>query len=148
MSRFNLELVVGIFVAIGVVCFGYLAIKLGDLNPIGQSSYTVDARFDSISGLNEGAAVEVAGVQVGEVESISLDHESMEAIVSLTIDADVKLQEDSIASIRSTGLIGDKFVNITPGGTDIELAPGDEIIETESSVSLEELISKYIFQPE
>lgn len=148
MKRINLEVIVGLFVMVGVVCFGYLAVKLGGVNPMGASSYHIDARFQSISGLNEGAIVEIAGVTVGKVAKITLDRDQFEAIVQLAIADDVKIQEDSIASIRSTGIIGDKYVSITPGGADEYLDTGGEIVETESSVSLEELISKYIFEKE
>lgn len=146
MKRLNLELIVGTFVVAGLLSFMYLSIRLGDVDPLGEDSYTVDARFSSIAGLKDGAVVEIAGVQVGKVNRIQLDKQEFEAVVSLTIDHDVKLQEDSIASIRSTGLLGDKIVNITPGGIEEFIEPGGEIVETESSVSIEELIGKYIFQ--
>ena len=92
--------------------------------------------------------MEVAGVIVGKVQDISLDAEEYESIVEISIPNDVKLQEDTIASVRSTGIIGGKFIKVSPGGSDELLQAGDEITETESSVSLEELISKYIFESE
>lgn len=148
MRRLNVEFAVGIFVIAGIASFAYLAIKLGDLSFGEQNHYSVSARFASISGLKEGAVVEIAGVRVGKVSHINLDNGDYEAVVQMAIDGDVKLQEDAIASIRTAGVIGDKFVNISPGGSDVFIEPGAEIVETESSISLEELVSKYIFQKE
>lgn len=146
MSRINTEVVVGLFLIVGVLCFTWIAVMLGDVDMLEDEQYTVKARFLSASGLREGAPVEIAGVIVGKVGPITFDRENYEALVELNIPGDVRLQEDSIASIRSTGIIGSKFVKITPGGADDYLSNGDELEETESSVSLEELISKYIFE--
>ena len=146
MSRLNIEVVVGLFVLVGLVSFGYLTIKLGDRSLIGPKTYTLDARFSSVAGLKDGAVVQVAGVNVGKVESIHLDKEGYEALVKLQIAQGVELQEDSIASVRSETLLGGKLVSISPGGAEEILGDGDEITETEPSVSLEELISKYIFE--
>ncbi len=119
---------------------------MGDLAVNDAESYPVQARFSSISGLKEGAFVEVAGVRVGRVTTIELDTKDYAAEVTMTIDKRVRLQEDAIASVRSTGIIGDKFVKITPGGSDVYLEPGESLLDTEPSISLEELISKYIFE--
>ena len=145
MRRINTELSVGFFIILGVVCLTFLAIKMGDLG-VNADSYPVQARFASTSGLKEGAFVEVAGVRVGRVTSIELDTERYAAEVTMAIDKRVRLQEDAIASVRSTGIIGDKFVKISPGGSDVYLEPGDSLLDTEPSISLEELISKYIFE--
>ncbi len=146
MKKINLEFIVGLFVIAGIVSFGWLSIKLGDIDFIKKDNYDLTARFTSISGLKEGAVVEIAGVRIGKVSKIKLDYEDYEAVVHLAINGKVLIQEDSVASIRSAGLIGDKFVNITPGGSDETITPGDEIVETESTISLEELVSKYIFE--
>ena len=146
MKRFNMEIAVGLFMVVGFLCFTFLSIKLGDVHPFGENNYTVIARFNSISGLKEGASIEMAGVRIGKVKGIRLDLEEYEAVVQLAIDRDVKLQEDSIASIRTAGIIGDRYVNITPGGLEDIITPGGEITDTESAISLEELISKYIFE--
>jgi len=140
------EIGVGLFILIGLACLTYLAVKLGDLAVLGNDSYRLAARFTSSSGLKPGAYVEVAGVRVGKVERIELDPESYEAVVELALEPTLRLQEDAIASIRTEGIIGDKFVKITPGGAEALLPNGGEIIETEASISLEELISKYIFE--
>jgi len=145
MKNMNLEMIVGLFLLAGFACFSYLAIKMGDLRLFRNETYAVTARFTSISGLKEGSIVELAGVNVGKVSKIELDPDEYQAVVELDIDKSVQLQDDSIASIRTAGIIGDKFIKLTPGGSDIILGAGDEIEETESSISLEELVSKYIF---
>lgn len=146
MQKSMLELTVGIFMIVGLVCFSYLAISVGGVDWFNDKSYTVKARFISIAGLKQGAVVEIAGVKVGKVEKIMLDNGDYEAIVELSLNEDVKLQEDSIASIRTAGIIGDRYVNIKPGGSEDIIKAGGSIIETESAISLEELISKYIFE--
>ena len=145
MKRFNAEIAVGLFMIAGFLCFIWLAVKLGDVPLFGDNSYTVKARFGSISGLKSGATVEIAGVRVGKVTKVDLDREDYEAVVEMAIDKGVDLQEDVIASIRTAGVIGDKYVSLTPGGAEEIIGPQGEIIETESSINLEELVSKYIF---
>lgn len=145
MNRSSVETAVGIFVLIGIICVGYLTIRLGKMEWFGADHYSVSAQFQSISGLNTGASVEVAGVQIGKVDSISLDKEEMVAVVKMKIQKGVVLTDDVIASIKTAGLIGDKYIQLTPGGSDEILKPGDTIIETESAIDLEELISKYVF---
>lgn len=145
MERRNLELVVGLFVLIGILCLGYLSLKLGKVELFGGRNYQVVADFDSVSGLKPGASVEIAGVQVGSVEKLGLDpKQTGRARVYLLVQSNVKLQEDVIASVRSRGIIGDKFVLLQPGGSDTLLKPGSRIRETESAVDLEELLGKFI----
>ena len=141
-------MVVGVFLLAGFLSFAWLAVKMGDINPFANETYPVTARFTSISGLKEGSTIELAGVVVGKVGSIELDTGDYEAVVHLNIDKQVELQDDSIASIRTAGIIGDKYIKISPGGSDIILEAGDEIEETEPAISLEELVSKYIFDSE
>lgn len=148
MKRFNFETSVGVFMVIGFICFAWLSIKLGDIDLFGSESRTITASFTSVSGLKSGASVEIAGVQIGKVTGITLDQENFEAEVSMDIDRAVELQEDSIAAIRTAGIIGDRYIKITPGGSDELIEPGGEIIETEAAINLEELISKYIFEKE
>lgn len=145
MNRSLVEIGVGIFVLIGIICVGYLTVRLGKMEWFGVDYYSVSAQFQSISGLNNGASVEVAGVQIGKVDSISLDKEEMVAVVKMKIQKGVVLTDDVIASIKTAGLIGDKYIKLTPGGSDEILNAGDTIIETESAIDLEELISKYVF---
>jgi phospholipid/cholesterol/gamma-HCH transport system substrate-binding protein len=148
MKKTSLEIVVGAFLLAGFLSFSWLAVKMGDINPFQNETYPVTARFTSISGLKEGSTIELAGVVVGKVSQIELDAGEYEAVVHLNIDKTIELTDDSIASIRTSGIIGDKFIKLTPGGSDIFLEAGDEIDETESSISLEELVSKYIFDTE
>lgn len=146
MKRFNLEIAVGLFMVVGFICFAWLSIRLGDVSFFANRTYVVNARFGSVSGLKPGATIEIAGVPVGKVEKITLDQDSYQAEVAMEINRDVKLQEDSIASIRTAGIIGDRYVDISPGGSPELIKPGGEITETESAINLEELVSKYIFE--
>lgn len=145
MKKAGLETVVGIFVLIGIICLAYLSLKLGKMEVIGGNYYDVYALFDSVSGLKSGATVEIAGVEVGKVERITLDSKSgAQAKVYLRIREGVKLTDDVIASIRTRGLIGDKHILLKPGGSEKLLTAGGRIRETESAVDFEELLSKYI----
>ena len=141
MNQSRTELIVGIFVITGILCLGYLAIRLGKVEILG-SGYVVIADFASVVGLKVGDAVEIAGVKVGRVESISLHDDR--ARLALRIDDSVKLPEDSIASVRARGLIGDKFIVISPGGSDKLLGLGGKIRETESPPDISEVIGKYL----
>ena len=145
MEKRSIEAAVGIFVILGMICVGYLTIKLGKMQILGDNTYSISARFESVSGLKTGAYVEMAGVPIGQVASIRLDHKEQVAMVKLKIDKDVTLTEDVIASVSTSGLIGDKYVKLTPGGGDENLKPGGIITETESAVDIEALISKYVF---
>ena len=148
MKKMTLEMIVGLFLLAGFVSFAWISIKMGDIRMFSDETYPVTARFTSISGLKEGASIELAGVKVGKVSGIELDGDDYEAVVHLDISESVQLTDDSIASIRTAGLIGDRFIKLTPGGSDIYLEAGDVIDETESSISIEELVSKYIFESE
>jgi phospholipid/cholesterol/gamma-HCH transport system substrate-binding protein len=142
MKRFGIETAVGLFLIIGFLCFAYLSIELGEIPLFGSNDYVITARFDSVSGLKDGAIVEIAGVKIGKVAGISLD--DYRAVVHLLIHQGVKIPDESIASIRTQGIIGDKYIKISPGGSDKYLKAGDQIRDTESALDLEELISKYI----
>lgn len=141
----SVETAVGIFVLIGILCVGYLTIKLGKLELLGDHYYVLNARFQSVSGLKKGAQIEIAGVPVGKVDSITFDQERQAALVKLKIENGVVLTDDVIASVKTAGLIGDKYIKLSPGGSDTVLKAGDTIIETESALDIEELISKYAF---
>jgi phospholipid/cholesterol/gamma-HCH transport system substrate-binding protein len=143
MERTKLHLGVGIFMVLGILALGYLSVKLGRVSFFGGSGYVVIVDFPSVGGLKEGSAVEIAGVEIGRVESIGLA--DYQARVRLRIHQGVQLQEDSIASIKTKGLIGEKYVRISPGGSDKIVGPNGKIREVEAPVDLEELISKYIF---
>jgi phospholipid/cholesterol/gamma-HCH transport system substrate-binding protein len=136
------EIFVGIFVLLGIVCLGYLAIRLGKLEVMGNTGYVVYADFSSVAGLKPGDPIEIAGVKVGRVEALSLADDR--ARLRLRIDEGVKLPEDTIASVRSRGLIGDKFVLLSPGASDKIIPAGGKIRETESPPDITDVIGKYI----
>ncbi|GIX46428.1 MAG: outer membrane lipid asymmetry maintenance protein MlaD [Candidatus Tectimicrobiota bacterium] len=142
MQRFNLEVTVGLFVALGLLALGYLSIKLGGVQIGGGSSYTLTAVFPTVAGLKPGAPVEIAGVQVGRVERIRL--QNYEAVVTLRLDAAVPVQEDAIVSIKTRGLIGEKYVRITPGAAERTLPPGGRIREVETPLDFEDIIAQFI----
>jgi phospholipid/cholesterol/gamma-HCH transport system substrate-binding protein len=145
MKQSSVEVGVGIFVLIGIICVGYLTLRLGELELLKKDYYQLTARFRSVSGLKIGAQVEIAGVQVGQVDAITLDNENMEARVRLNIKNDIRLGDDVIASVKTAGLIGDKYIKLSPGGSENMLKPGDVITDTESALDIEELISRYAF---
>ncbi|MBN1516406.1 outer membrane lipid asymmetry maintenance protein MlaD [Candidatus Sumerlaeota bacterium] len=145
MNKRSLETSVGVFVLIGLICIGYLTIKLGKMEMLGSDYYLLQARFAHVSGLKKGAVVDIAGVQVGTVESIRLDTRDLTALVTMKIENDIPVDIDAIASIKTAGLIGDRYLRIDPGGSDEMLKNGDMIIETQPAMDLEDLVSKYIF---
>jgi len=145
MRKANIELVVGIFLILGFLAFAYISLQFGEFSVFSKGqNYTILADFDSAAGLKKGAMVTIAGVSVGKVSDIRLTEEQ-QAEVALYLSNEVKVTEDAIASIKTQGIIGDKYIRISQGGSDDYLKEGGMITETESAVDLEELISKYIF---
>lgn len=140
--KFTTEFVVGLFTLLGLAAIAYQAVGLGGLEFGSGNRYQIFAEFDNVSGLKTGAAVEIAGVPIGEVSSIDL--KDPEAIITLRVDNSVKIQDDDIASIRTKGIIGDRYVKISRGASDITLEPGETIIETESVVDIEDIIGKLV----
>ncbi len=138
-----MEILVGVFVAIGLAALAYLSINLGRLPVFGPKTYAIKAVFTSSSGLKDGDTIEIAGVEVGKVAGIGL--KDYNSVVSMNIDSGIKLPDDTMASIRTRGIIGEKFIKLSPGGSETALRPGETIINTESSIDIEELVSKYIF---
>jgi phospholipid/cholesterol/gamma-HCH transport system substrate-binding protein len=145
MKKYTMETAVGIFVAIGLLCVGYLTVKLGNVGFFEGDQYPVSARFNSVSGLRVGSTVQMYGIEVGQVEKLGFDKRYQQAQVELLIRKNIKIYEDAIASIKTEGLIGDKYVSIDPGGMGEPLKPGDSIIQTQSAVDVGDLISKYAF---
>jgi len=139
----RVNIAVGLFLVLGLLALGYLSIKLGRVTFLGAGGYPVMVEFPSVGGLKAGSSVEIAGVEIGRVESIGLA--DYQARVVLRVNRDVQLQEDSIASIKTKGLIGEKYVRISPGGSDKIIPPNGRIREVEAPVDFEELLSKYIF---
>jgi phospholipid/cholesterol/gamma-HCH transport system substrate-binding protein len=138
------EMAVGVFVFIGILAIGWLAIIVGQVGGLGQSGYTLTADFDDAGGVRKGGDIMMAGVIVGRVDSVQLtnnDHASM----ILRINDGVQITEDAFASVRTKGIIGDRYIRITQGMEESFLEPSSEIEETESAINIEDLISKYIF---
>lgn len=144
MNSRKLEFTVGIFVLIGLIAILYLALQVGS-NRWAGDHYSLYARFLNTGGLNEGSSVQIAGVKVGTVGGITLNREQMVAMVELKLPSDLILDDDTIASIKSTGLIGDKFLSLNPGGSGLPLEAGEVIVDTESAIDIESLISRFAF---
>ncbi|MFQ5912937.1 MAG: outer membrane lipid asymmetry maintenance protein MlaD [Nitrospinota bacterium] len=144
MRQSTVEGIVGVFVLAGMASLAYLAISLGDLNLLSGKNYTVTALFESVSGLKGGSAVEMAGVEVGKVDRITLSPDDR-ARVTMRIRRSVKLTEDVIASVRTKGIIGDRYIKLEQGGADRVIPPGGRIRETTPPVDFEELIGQFIF---
>lgn len=138
------EISVGIFMAAGIACLVYLSVNLGSVPLFGSNTYTIEASFGSVEGLEPGASVEIAGVPVGKVKRITLEENT--ALVKMEIKKGTRISDDTIASVRTKGVIGDKFIKLSPGGSEEYLENEGSLMDTESAISLEELISKYIFE--
>ena len=143
MRRSTLDVAVGIFVLVGMLALGWLSVKLGRVDLFTGAGYTITADFPTVGGLKAGSSVEIAGVEVGRVNGITLS--DYQARVIMSINSGVILQEDSIASIKTRGLIGEKYIRINPGGSEKIIKPNGRITEVEPPVDIEELLSKYVF---
>ena len=145
MKKGYTEVIVGLFMIAGFGAFVYLSLQLGEFSVFSlEKNYTVNAQFENVSGLKQGAMVEISGVQVGKVAQVTLDQDGL-AMVSMFVNKDVAIGEDAIASIRTQGIIGDKYIKIINGSMDTPLQNNDMILDTESAIDIEELVSKYIF---
>ncbi|MBI4632314.1 MAG: outer membrane lipid asymmetry maintenance protein MlaD [Deltaproteobacteria bacterium] len=145
MKKFTMETAVGVFLVFGLLCIGYMTVKLGHVSLLGDDSYTLFARFTSVTGLRAGSLVYISGIQVGRVEKLNMDQESQKAVVEIRIRNPIKIYDDAIASIKTEGLIGDMHLSIDPGGAGTLLKPGEAITETQPPVDIADLISKYAF---
>jgi phospholipid/cholesterol/gamma-HCH transport system substrate-binding protein len=143
MRKFDIELTVGLFLIAGILCLGYLSIRLGKMELLGSEGYEIYGLFGNSGGLKNGSSISIAGVEVGRVKGVIL--EDYQAKVVMSLGERVKVQEDSIASIKTRGLIGEKFVEITPGASEKILGPGGRIRETQPAVDFEQLLSSYVF---
>ncbi len=145
MSKRNVELLVGLFVLLGVGAMVFLALKAANLGSSNAgATYTVQARFDNIGGLKPRAAVRTAGVTVGRVTGIVLDNQTYQGVVTMAIQANYKFPKDTAAKILTSGLLGDQYVGLEPGGDDADLGPGATIAQTQSAVVLENLIGQFL----
>lgn len=145
MQKRKVEFYTGVFVILGLICTLYLFISLGDSRFNPDKDYRVYGFFSSVSGLKTGARVEMAGVKIGMVSHLSIDKEQLLAKVEMSINKDIKLSEDIIASVKTSGIIGQKYIDILPGGSDILLESEAEIYNTESSLDVESIVRKFIF---
>jgi phospholipid/cholesterol/gamma-HCH transport system substrate-binding protein len=145
MNNSRVEIAVGLFLVLGFLAFGWLAMQLGEVSLFsGSRTYTIYADFDNISGVKTGAEVQIAGVTVGSVTGLDLNKYD-QARAQLQLNKDIKVPTDSIASVKSQGIIGDKLIQLSLGGDEKNYKPGEVIVDTESSVDLESLISKFAF---
>lgn len=137
------DLVVGIFVATGLAAIGYLSLQVGGLSYAGPGGFELQATFDEIGGLRPRAPVSIAGVTVGRVERIDLD-ELLRARVTLDLDPALELPIDTRAAVRTSGVLGDQFIALEPGGEEDLLTSGEPIQFTDPALSLERLIGKFV----
>ena len=146
MNRATLDLWVGIFVAVGVGAILFLALKVGNLVSFGSTpGYRLEARFDNIGGLKLRAPVKAAGIVVGRVESVHLDQATYQAVVTMKIDNGHEFTADTIASILTSGLLGEVYIGLDPGGDTKMLGDGGKIMKTQSAVVLEKLIGQFLY---
>lgn len=145
MFKLNKESAVGLFVLVGLLAIVYMSIKLGNVQLFTDKYYAVNANFSDISGLKVNAPVQMFGVEIGFVEAITIDQEKGMAGVRMLIDKTVKLTDDAIVSVKTNGLIGDKYLKIAPGGLGEPIKSGDTLFDTNPAVDLEDLISKFAF---
>jgi phospholipid/cholesterol/gamma-HCH transport system substrate-binding protein len=142
MNNRTIEFLVGCFVLVGLVAVLYLAVQVGSARFFGSDRYTLEARFSSASGVNSGSRIEIAGVRVGTVKDVVLN-DNFFAIVTLELLNSLELDDDTIASVKTAGLVGDRYINLSPGGSGFALEPGDMIVDTESALDIESLISRF-----
>jgi phospholipid/cholesterol/gamma-HCH transport system substrate-binding protein len=145
MKKYSIETTVGIFIVIGLICVGYMTVKLGKVSLFGEDTYPLYARFASVSGLRVGSSVEIYGIQVGSVTSLGIDSERQMGVVGMRISGETKVYDDAAATIKSSGLIGDKYVKIDPGGAGVVLKPRGIITQTTVPADIEDMIGKYAF---
>ena len=145
MKKYSKETLVGIFVVVGLFLIGYMTVKLGNVGFLGENKYNLTARFNTVSGLRVGNPINMIGLEIGRVAKFTMDQENQQAIVLLEINKGIDIYDDAIASIKTEGLIGDKYISIDAGGGGDLLADGDSITDTESPTDIMDLVSKYAF---
>ena len=145
MNKYSKETVVGIFVVIGLICIGYMTVKLGNVGFFGDNTYSLFAKFNTVTGLREGNPINMLGLEIGKVHKFTMNQEDQVVQIEFKINKGIEIFDDAIASIKTEGLIGDKYVAIDPGGGGDLLAAGDTITDTNSPTDIMDLISKYAF---
>ncbi len=141
----SLHFSIGLFVIIGLGCTAYLAMVLANTTFFAGDSYVITAKFTAVNGLRPGSNVEISGVAVGKVSDISLDQKLYQAVVTMQIQNAVGVPVDSTAAVKTSGLIGDKYISIIPGADDTMLKDKETLLDTQAAIDIEEMISKYVF---
>ena len=145
MKKYAMETTAGIFVVIGLFCIAYMTVKLGHVSFLGENTYLLYAKFTTVSGLRAGSPVDMLGIEVGRVERITMDQKNQMAVVEMRIKEGIQVYGDAIASIKTEGLIGDKYLSVEPGGAVELLKPGGTITQAQPPVDLVDIIGKYAF---
>ncbi len=145
MKKYQIETIVGIFVCLGLLCVGYMTVKLGKVSFFKDESYRITASFITVTGLRQGNPVDMWGIEIGTVEKIVMDQENQKAVVKMKIKKGIQIYDDAIASIKTEGLMGDQYISIDPGGSGTLIKPNGTITETQAPVDIIALISKYAF---
>jgi phospholipid/cholesterol/gamma-HCH transport system substrate-binding protein len=145
MKKYSIETAVGIFLVIGLLCIGYMTVTLGHVSFLGDNSYSLYARFTSVTDLRIGSLVYVSGIEVGRVEGLAIDQKNQKGVVEMRIHKGITIYDDAIASIKTEGLIGDMHVSIDAGGGGALLKSGGVITETQPPLDIADLVSKYAF---
>jgi len=145
MKKHAMETTVGVFFFVGLLLIGIMTVKLGHVSLFGEKTYPLSARFTSVTGLRVGSPIYMFGIEVGRVERLTMDQKDRKAAVELQIKQGIKVYDDAIATIKTEGLIGDKYLGIDPGGAGELLNPGGTITETQPDLDLADLIGKYAF---
>lgn len=142
MKESHIEIIVGLFVSFGLACMAYISINLGQVDFFDTGYYPISATFSSATGLKEDTNIEIAGVRIGKIKSVAL--KNYEAVVTMLIDRDVKIQDDAIASVRTKGILGEQYIEILPGGSDVILGPGDALFDTEPPFDLMSALKNFV----
>src|SRR5512139_1002052 len=145
MKKYAMETSVGVFFLVGLLLIGIMTVKLGHVSFFGGKTYPLSARFTSVTGLRVGSPVYMFGIEVGRVERLTMDQKDRKAAVEVQIKQGIKVYDDAIATIKTEGLIGDKYLRIDPGGAGELLKPGGTITETQPALDIADLIGKYAF---
>jgi phospholipid/cholesterol/gamma-HCH transport system substrate-binding protein len=145
MKKYSMQTAVGIFVVVGILCIAYISVKLGRVSFFQSKNYTLYARFTTVEGLRVGSPVDVFGIQAGSISYLQIDNERQVAEVAMKIDTGIQVYSDASAAIKTSGLIGDKYVRIDPGGSGTLMKPGGTITNTAAEPDLEDLLGRYIF---
>lgn len=142
MKESHIQIIVGLFVSLGLACMAYISINLGQVDFFDSGYYPIKATFSSATGLKKDTNIEIAGVKVGKIKSVELIN--YEAVVTMLISHGVKIQDDAIASVRTKGILGEQYIEILPGGSEVVLGPGDALFDTEPPFDLMSALKNFV----